>query len=76
MQKETLKNSLRNRCDSCGATESCKKYNLSYLCVACLRMDNTGTPRDSRGKIFSGETVTLLIPDDDVKPYRNRKKKK
>jgi len=39
-------------------------------------MDNTGTPRDSRGKIFSGESITLLIPDDDVKPYRNRKKKK
>lgn len=38
-------------------------------------MDNTGTPRDSRGKIFSGESVTLLI-HDEVKPYRNRKKKK
>lgn len=75
MQKETLTNSLRNRCDSCGEMESCKKYNLSYLCVACLRMDNTGTPRDSRGKIFSGESVTLLV-NDEVRPYRNRKKKK
>jgi hypothetical protein len=75
MQKETLKNNLRNRCDSCGEMGSCKKYNLSYLCVACLRMDNTGTPRDSRGKIFSGESVTLLV-NDEVRPYRNRKKKK
>lgn len=75
MQKETLKNNLRNRCDSCGETTSCRKYNLSYLCVTCLRMDNTGTPRDSRGKVFSGESVTLITPDDP-KPYRNRKRKK
>jgi hypothetical protein len=38
-------------------------------------MDNTGTPRDSRGKVFSGESVTLITPDDP-KPYRNRKRKK
>jgi len=38
-------------------------------------MDNTGVPRDSRGKIFSGESI-ILITNDDYKPYRNRKKKK
>jgi hypothetical protein len=75
MQKETLKNSLRNRCDSCGEMASCKKYNLAYLCVTCLRMDPAGKPRDSRGKIFSNESVTLIIPDEE-KPYRNRKRKR
>jgi len=38
-------------------------------------MDRTGTPRDSRGKIFSNESVTLIIPDEE-KPYRNRKRKR
>jgi len=38
-------------------------------------MDESGTPRDSRRKIFSGNSVTLIIPDEE-KPYRNRKKKR
>jgi hypothetical protein len=38
-------------------------------------MDLAGRPRDSRGKVFSNESVTLLVPDEE-KPYRNRKKKR
>jgi hypothetical protein len=37
-------------------------------------MDRAGVPRDTFGKIFAGENVTLFT--DDVKPYRNRKKKR
>lgn len=70
MERQVLTNSLRRRCDSCGDTNSCTKYNNAYVCIACYRMDNRGIPRDNQGRIISSTQDQVLI----VKPDANRKK--
>lgn len=52
------RNSLRQRCDSCGEPYSHKKYNLAYLCYGCLAMDSRGvvrsyTPKEDRPREFT-----------------------
>lgn len=66
MQKELLRNDNHHRCDSCGDPRSCKKYNLAYLCISCLRMDKQGIPRDNFGKIVKSSALELILnkPED------------
>ena len=56
---EILKNNKIARCDSCGNVNSCKKYNNANLCIACLRMDSGGVPRNSNGRILPSNISEL-----------------
>ena len=73
MDKEILKNSLTQRCDSCGDSNSCKKYNQVYLCIGCLRMDKRGTSRDNWGQIIPSSKQEIII--SKPKEYNERLRK-
>jgi len=75
MERQILINNLRIRCDSCGDINSCTKYNNSYVCISCLRMDNRGIPRDNQGKIISSTQNQVLITKNDFIRKKYRKKK-
>lgn len=76
MSKETLRNDLKTKCDSCGNTQSCKKYNNAYMCISCLKMDKRGIPRDNQGKIFNSSKDNLVLNIPNEKSERLRKARK
>jgi hypothetical protein len=61
MSKNLLQNNIKKKCESCGDPEVCTKYNNSYVCIQCFRMDKRGIPRDNQGRIISSTETTVLL---------------